>query len=68
MDAENLKCEDNAFDLSTCAMGLMYFPDPDASLRQMYRVLKPGGRAVVAVWGSRKNVAGQKYSRLLIQE
>ena len=32
----------------------MYFPDPDAALGQMYRVLKQGGRAVVVVWGSRK--------------
>ena len=54
MDAENISCEDNTFDLTTCALGLMYFPDPDASLKEMHRVLRPGGRAVVAVWGSRK--------------
>lgn len=54
MDAENLTCEDNTFTLATCALGLMYFPDPDAALSEMYRVLNHGGRAVVAVWGSRK--------------
>lgn len=55
MDAENLTCLNNSFNLVTCALGLMYFPDPDASFAEMYRVLKKGGRAVVAVWGSRKN-------------
>ncbi len=54
MDAENLSCNSNTFDLVTCALGLMYFPDPDAALAEMYRVLQLGGRAVVAVWGSRK--------------
>jgi ubiquinone/menaquinone biosynthesis C-methylase UbiE len=54
MDAENLLIEEPSFDLITCALGIMYFPDPDVSLAEMYRVLKPGGRAVVAIWGSRK--------------
>ena len=54
MDGENLTYEDNSFDLVTCALGLMYFPEPEVSLKEMYRVLKPDGRAVVAVWGSRK--------------
>lgn len=54
MDAENLTCSDNSFNLVTCALGLMYFPDPEISIAEMNRVLKKGGRAVVAVWGSRK--------------
>lgn len=54
MDAENLSCDNNTFNLVTCALGLMYFPDPDAALAEMHRVLQNGGRAVVVVWGSRK--------------
>jgi len=54
MNAENLICTDNSFNVVTCALGLMYFPEPDVSLKEMYRVLKYGGHAVVAVWGSRK--------------
>ena len=54
MDAEQLLCDNDCFDLATCALGLMYLPNPDASLTEMHRVLKPGGRAAVAVWGSRK--------------
>ena len=31
----------------------MYVPNPLDALKQMHRVLRPGGRAVVAVWGER---------------
>lgn len=54
MDAETIDTEDNIFDKATCALGLMYFPDPEIALSEMLRVLKPGGKAVAAVWGSRK--------------
>jgi ubiquinone/menaquinone biosynthesis C-methylase UbiE len=53
MDAEVLSLDDQDFDAALCALGLMYFPDPIQALKQMGRVLKPGGRAVVSVWGAR---------------
>jgi len=55
MDAEVLEVEDNSFDIALCALGLMYFPDPLKAIKEMHRILKPGGHAVVAVWGRRKN-------------
>lgn len=54
-DAEALGFADESFDAVLCALGLMYAPDPDASLSQMLGVLDDGGRAVVAVWGARSN-------------
>ncbi len=55
MDAEALDLENEQFDVALCALGLMYVPDPTAALREMRRVLRPGGQAVVSVWGARKN-------------
>lgn len=55
-DAEVLeKINDNSIDLVTCALGLMYIPDTEKALSEVKRVLKPGGRAVFAVWGARQN-------------
>jgi SAM-dependent methyltransferase len=39
--------------VTLCSLGLMYMPDPRKALEEMRRVLKPGGRAVAAVWGQR---------------
>ena len=54
MDAEELTVEDDSYNIALCALGLMYFPDPLKAMKEMYRSLKPGGHAVVAVWGQRK--------------
>ncbi|HEV3250101.1 MAG TPA: methyltransferase domain-containing protein [Puia sp.] len=53
MDAEELTMESSFFDVAICALGLMYVPDPLKALQEMFRVLKPGGRATAAVWGQR---------------
>ncbi len=53
MEAEALALPDASFDVAFCALGLMYVPDPGAALRQMRRVVRPGGRVLLAVWGPR---------------
>jgi ubiquinone/menaquinone biosynthesis C-methylase UbiE len=53
MDAEELSLENSVFDAALCALGLMYMPDPGKALKEMHRVIRPGGRAVAAVWGQR---------------
>lgn len=54
MDAEALQLPDGSFDVVLCALGLMYVPNPLAALLECFRVLRPGGRAVAAVWGARE--------------
>ena len=51
MDAEQLALSDGAFDVALCALGLMYMPCPERALQELRRVLRPGGRAGLAVWG-----------------
>jgi demethylmenaquinone methyltransferase/2-methoxy-6-polyprenyl-1,4-benzoquinol methylase len=46
-DAEHLPFPDASFDLVTVAFGLRNMTDKPAALRQMHRVLKPGGKLLV---------------------
>ena len=46
-DSENLAYEDNSFDAITVAFGVRNFENLDKGLKEINRVLKPGGRFVV---------------------
>jgi demethylmenaquinone methyltransferase/2-methoxy-6-polyprenyl-1,4-benzoquinol methylase len=46
-DALKLPFDDATFDASTIAFGLRNLADPVRGLREMLRIVKPGGRAVV---------------------
>ena len=53
--AENLPFEDNCFDGTTTAFGIRNFSDVSQSLREMHRVLKPGGRCAILEFALPKN-------------
>ena len=40
----------DSFDTVICRFGVMFFPDPLLTLKDMVRVLKPGGSLVLATW------------------
>ncbi|MEH2531744.1 SAM-dependent methyltransferase [Bradyrhizobium sp. AZCC 1588] len=48
--AEALPFPDRTFDVVVCQFGLMFFSDRDKAVREMLRVMVPGGRCAVAVW------------------
>ena len=48
--ADNLPFPANTFDAVVSRFGVMFFPSPDDSVREMLRVLKPGGKIAMAVW------------------
>jgi ubiquinone/menaquinone biosynthesis C-methylase UbiE len=50
-DASAFPFADGSFDVVMSQFSLMYFPDRATALREMARVLKPGGRLAIAVWG-----------------
>jgi len=48
--ADALPFDDDSFDVVISRLGVMFFPDPSAALREMSRVTKPGGAVALAVW------------------
>lgn len=50
--AEALPFEDGSQDAVVSQFGLMFFEDRARALSEMWRVLRPGGRLAVAVWGA----------------
>jgi len=49
-DAENLPYPDNSFDVVISQFGHMFAPNADAVVREVHRVLKPGGLFAFASW------------------
>jgi SAM-dependent methyltransferase len=51
-DALSLPFDARQFDLIVCQFGVMFFPDKPAALREMRRVLAPGGSLLFSTWGA----------------
>jgi SAM-dependent methyltransferase len=54
VDLERTDFPQASFDAVLCREGLMLVPEPATAVRECHRVLRPGGRAVFAVWGPRE--------------
>jgi SAM-dependent methyltransferase len=52
IDAERTELDDDSVDGVLCRFGYMLLPDPGAAFAETRRVLRPGGRVALAVWGS----------------
>ncbi|KAL9119363.1 MAG: hypothetical protein Q9187_004081 [Circinaria calcarea] len=50
MDGMSLGYADGTFDASITNFGIFFFPDPVEGAREIYRTLKPGGKATVTCW------------------
>lgn len=52
MDGENLTVADSSFDTVISRVGLIFFPDQQKALKEMKRVLKPGGFVAAIVYST----------------
>ncbi|MGH7803396.1 MAG: class I SAM-dependent methyltransferase, partial [Candidatus Binatia bacterium] len=66
--AESLPFEDGTFDAVVSQFGLMFFADRIRALREMRRVLRPGGRLAIAVWASLMESPGYAAMAELLRE
>ena len=60
-DAMDLPYEDNRFDIASISFGIRNVDEPIVALKEMARVVKPGGRVVVLEFGQPKGFIKYPY-------
>lgn len=69
MDAEHIELEDDAVDGVICRYALMLMADPGKAVAEVRRVLRGGGRLVLAVWrGPEQNPWVAVAGRVLLEQ
>ena len=59
---QQLEFPDQSFDHVMCRFGIMFFDNPLQGLKEMHRVLKPGGRFAFAVWHTAETMHMMRWS------
>jgi ubiquinone/menaquinone biosynthesis C-methylase UbiE len=54
MDVQKLELADNQFDVAVVAFVLFHLPRPDRCIREVNRVLRPGGSVGTVTWGAER--------------
>jgi SAM-dependent methyltransferase len=68
IDAERIELETDSVDGVLCQSGYMLMADPAAALAETRRVLRPGGRLALSVWGAtERNPWASIGGRILIE-
>jgi ubiquinone/menaquinone biosynthesis C-methylase UbiE len=69
MDAEHFTFPDAAFNAITCGFAIFFLPDRNAALREFRRLLCPGGRLAISLWGeeTRSEVARWRWYDELVK-
>ena len=60
INAERIPLDDDSVDGVLCRFGYMLMPDPAAAFAETRRVLRPGGRVALAVWGAMERTRGSR--------
>jgi ubiquinone/menaquinone biosynthesis C-methylase UbiE len=50
-DCMALDLPDGSFDAIVCVFGIFFLPDMTAALRELWRMVKPGGKLAITSWG-----------------
>ena len=68
MDGQALHLPDDGFDCAYSVFGMMFFARRDKGFSEMRRVLRPGGRGAVVVWGPPERMTIPPYLRAALTE
>ena len=52
-DLENLPFGDRSFDAVVCVFGIFFVPDLQASVRGLWRLVRPNGFLAITIWGAK---------------
>jgi ubiquinone/menaquinone biosynthesis C-methylase UbiE len=52
-DLETLPFADQSFDAVICVFGIFFVPDLSGTIRGLWRLVRPGGRLAITIWGAK---------------
>lgn len=50
-DFEELGMPDHSFEAVICVFGIFFLPDMSGAIRELWRMIRPGGRLAITTWG-----------------